>query len=120
MISNLRVITLILAFAVTAPIAAFANSEEDMRELRDSVQRLQQQLDTQQRRLDAVAETEWATREQVFHSYELLARYVMPHFQGSLVNMKSSQAWSSDKKEELQALRRTALNRARQDYAERR
>ena len=67
-----------------------------------------------------VQATEWATREQVFHSYELLARYVMPHFQGSLVNMKSSQAWSSDKKEELQALRRTALNRARQDYAERR
>ena len=60
--------------------------------------------------------TEWATREQVFHSYELLARYVMPQFQGSLVNLKYSQAWSSDNVDELQALRRTALNRAQQDY----
>ena len=26
--------------------------------------------------------TEWGTREQVLHSYELVARYVMPHFPG--------------------------------------
>jgi limonene 1,2-monooxygenase len=60
--------------------------------------------------------TEWATREQVFHSYELLARYVMPHFQGSLVNLKSSQEWSIEQRDYLQSLRRASLQRARDDY----
>ena len=64
--------------------------------------------------------TEWATREQVFHSYELMARYVMPRFQDSLTNLKTSQAWSSERKEELQALRTRSLDKARQDYAGRR
>ena len=62
--------------------------------------------------------TEWGTREQVLHSYELIARYVMPHFQGSLVSLSNSQRWSSAKREELQSLRTKALDRARQDYAE--
>src|SRR5439155_13012827 len=39
--------------------------------------------------------TEWASREQVFRSYELIARYVMPEFQGSLINLRASQADSS-------------------------
>ena len=65
-----------------------------------------------------VQATEWGTREQVLHSYELIARYVMPHFQGSLVNLSTSQRWSSEKREELQSLRTKALDRARQDYAE--
>ena len=30
---------------------------------------------------------EWATREKTLKSYELLARYVMPRFQGSLVGI---------------------------------
>ena len=37
-----------------------------------------------------VEATEWGTREQVLHSYELIARYVMPRFQGSLVNLSRS------------------------------
>ena len=60
--------------------------------------------------------TEWGTREQVFHSYELLARYVMPQFQGSIVNLHKSQAWSADKKDELIAMRTQALDRAHDDY----
>ena len=64
--------------------------------------------------------TEWGTREQVLHSYELVARYVMPHFQGSLVNLETSQARSAERKEELQALRGQALDKARRDYAARR
>ena len=40
-----------------------------------------------------VQATEWGTREQVLHRYELIARYVMPRFQGSLVNLSRSQAW---------------------------
>ena len=61
---------------------------------------------------------EWGTREQVLHSYELVARYVMPHFQGSLVNLRASQARSAESKG-YQAIRAQALDKARQDYAER-
>ncbi len=62
--------------------------------------------------------TEWGTREQVLHSYELMARYVKPHFQGSLVNLQSSAAWSSAKKEEIMALRTQAIEKAKQAYFE--
>ena len=61
---------------------------------------------------------EWGTREQVLHSYELVARYVMPHFQGSLVSLAASQAWSSEKRDELNALRNRSLAKATRDYTE--
>ncbi len=64
--------------------------------------------------------TEWGTREQVFHSYELLARYVMPQFQGSVKSLNASQVWSENKRDELNAKRVAALDRARQDYVEQR
>ena len=60
--------------------------------------------------------TEWATREQVLHSYELVARYVMPHFQGSLASLEASQAWSEEIKGKLQEQRAKAMERAKQDY----
>lgn len=60
--------------------------------------------------------TEWGTREQVLHSYELMARYVKPHFQGSLVNLQRSSAWSSANKEALMALRTQAIEKAKQAY----
>ncbi len=60
--------------------------------------------------------TEWTTREQVLHSYELVARYVMPHFQGSLASLEASQAWSEDIKGKLQEQRDNAMERAKQDY----
>ena len=65
-----------------------------------------------------IQSTEWGTREQVLHSYELVARYVMPHFQGSTKSLESSQAWSAAKRPELLAQRDAALARARQDYAD--
>ena len=37
---------------------------------------------------------EWATREQTLRSYELFARYVMPHFQQSLGSMLASNEWA--------------------------
>ena len=37
---------------------------------------------------------EWATREQTLRSYELFARYVMPHFQGSLRSIRDSNEWA--------------------------
>lgn len=64
-----------------------------------------------------IQSTEWGTREQVLHSYELVARYVMPHFQGSIESLQSSQAWSAAKRPELLAQRDAALARAREDYA---
>ena len=64
-----------------------------------------------------IQSTEWGTREQVLHSYELVARYVMPHFQGSIESLYRSQEWSAAKRPELIALRDAALARARDDYA---
>ena len=60
-----------------------------------------------------VMAAEWTSREKMLHSYELLARYVMPHFQGSLVNLKRSQDWSHHHTGELQEMRRQAIEKAR-------
>jgi hypothetical protein len=54
----------------------------------------------------------------VLHSYELIARHVKPHFQGSLVNLQASQAWSSKKRDALMALRAQAIDKAKQAYFE--
>ncbi len=62
--------------------------------------------------------TEWATREQILHSYELIGRYVRPHFQGSLHSLQSSAAWTADKKEEIIALRSQAIEQAKQNYVQ--
>ena len=62
---------------------------------------------------------DWAPREQMLHSYELLARYVMPQFQGSLVGTKASNKWAAERQEVLVSGRTRALDRARQAYAER-
>ena len=55
---------------------------------------------------------DWAPRDTVLRSYELLARYVMPHFQGALSGIMTSNRWVSDRKDELQARRRAGLQRA--------
>ena len=63
-----------------------------------------------------VQATEWGTREQVLHSYELIGRYVKPHFQGSLANLRSSATWSSAKKGEIMDLRAQAIEKAKRAY----
>ena len=63
---------------------------------------------------------DWAPREKLLKSYELLARYVMPRFQGSLAGIQASNRWAASRKEELVAGRNRALDRAVQDYAQRR
>jgi len=60
--------------------------------------------------------TEWGTREQVMHSYELIARYVMPHFQGSLTNLEASYQWGVDNVANIEEKRRVAVNKAIDDY----
>ena len=63
-----------------------------------------------------ITATEWGTREQVLHSYELIARYVKPHFQGSLANLQASRAWSSAKRDEIMNLRAQAIEKAKREY----
>ena len=66
-----------------------------------------------------VQTVDWAPREKMLRSYELLARYVMPHFQGSVVSTAASNRWAAERKESLIGGRMRALDRARQTYAER-
>ena len=61
--------------------------------------------------------TEWGTREQVLHSYELIARYVMPQFQGSITSLQESQAWSIAKKAELVKMNIKAMDKAKEAYS---
>ena len=65
-----------------------------------------------------VQATEWATREQVLHSYELIARYVMPRFQGSVASLVDSNVWTADRRTDLAGLATKAVDRAREDYLE--
>ena len=61
---------------------------------------------------------DWAPRETLLRNYEMLARYVMPHFQGALDGIITSNRWASDRKEELQARRRAGLQRATDTFFE--
>ena len=59
---------------------------------------------------------DWAPRETVLRSYELLARYVMPRYQGSLAGLDASSQLVSAKRELLQERRRAGLRRATESY----
>ena len=63
---------------------------------------------------------DWAPRDKIFRSYELLARYVMPRFQGSLVGIEGSNRWAAQIKDELQVNRRAGLEAATNAYLSRR
>ncbi len=63
---------------------------------------------------------DWASREKILNSYELLARYVMPHFQGTALSTIASNQWAVERQETLVSGRVQAIDRARQVYAERR
>ena len=59
---------------------------------------------------------DWAPRETLLCSYELLARYVMPHFQGASSGIIRSNRWVTNHKDELQANRRAGLQRATDSF----
>ena len=59
---------------------------------------------------------DWAPRDKLHHSYELMARYVMPQFQNSLTGIIESNQRSASMKEALQANRRAGLKRATDSY----
>ena len=63
---------------------------------------------------------DWAPRAKVLNSYELLARYVMPQFQGSLAGITASSQWARSKREELQVNRLAGLKAATDSYYTRR
>lgn len=55
---------------------------------------------------------DWAPRDKIHRSYELLARYVMPHFQGSVAGIKISNDWAAERRESLQANRYVGIKAA--------
>ena len=59
---------------------------------------------------------EWAPREKILHSYELLARYVMPTYNGSLAGTVRSNVWARDAREELGVQRDEAIEKAHAEY----
>ena len=63
---------------------------------------------------------DWAPREKMLHSFELLARYVMPQFQGTVVSTEASNQWTTERTEALVSGRVRAIDRAKQVYADRR
>ena len=62
---------------------------------------------------------DWAPRDRILNSFELLARYVMPQFQGSIVGIENSNRWATERQETLVRGRTRAIDRAHQIYADR-
>jgi len=67
-----------------------------------------------------VQTVDWAPRDKMLHSYELLARYVMPQFQGTVLGTAASNTWACERRDSLMAGRTRAIERAREDYAQQR
>lgn len=65
-----------------------------------------------------VTGTDWASREAVSRSYELLARYVMPRFQGTLAGIDSSNAVARARHEITGRQRAAAIEAAQRAYEE--
>ena len=61
---------------------------------------------------------DWAPRDRILNSFELIARYVMPRFQGSLVGLEKSNHWAKSRQETLVQGRTRAIDRAHQVYAD--
>jgi limonene 1,2-monooxygenase len=62
---------------------------------------------------------EWAPREKVLQSYELLARHVAPRFQGSLAGIERSNAEARTRAEQVHRTRSDAVEQAKQAYRDR-
>ncbi|MEW6581361.1 MAG: LLM class flavin-dependent oxidoreductase [Actinomycetota bacterium] len=62
---------------------------------------------------------EWASPEATRRSHELLARHVIPRFQGSLAGIHASNALAAARNAEINRLRSDATERAKTEYARR-
>jgi len=60
---------------------------------------------------------EWADREATIHSYELFAREVAPHFQGSLPSLVDSRDWAAENRPEFIGAVGGAIMQAISDHA---
>ena len=58
---------------------------------------------------------EWAPREATWRSYELWARYVMPHFQGQVATTQSSRDWVSSHRDGIFGPQGGAIRKAYDD-----
>ncbi len=63
-----------------------------------------------------VMANEFTSREKTLKSYELLARYVMPRFQGSLVGLEDSQRRCEAQSRELRQAADHAIEQAHRAY----
>jgi limonene 1,2-monooxygenase len=61
---------------------------------------------------------EWADTAATRRSYELLARYVMPRFQGSAEGTVRSRDWAAENRPEFIGQATTAVINAMQQHAE--
>ena len=61
---------------------------------------------------------EWATRDQIRRNFELLARYVMPRYQGSIEGLAASQATVSREAADNAAVGNAASLARQQQYVE--
>jgi limonene 1,2-monooxygenase len=59
---------------------------------------------------------EWADREQTLRSYELLARDVMPRFQGSLPSLEASHNWAAENRPQFLNAVGNAIMNAMSDH----
>ena len=64
--------------------------------------------------------TEFGNREQVLRSYELIARYVMPKFQGTTTSLIASQKWAADNRFKLMEARKKSIDKAANQYTKER
>ena len=63
---------------------------------------------------------EWADTDATRHSYELMARYVAPHFQGSSESLTASRDWAAENRPEFIGAAGTAILSAIQKHHEER
>ena len=61
---------------------------------------------------------EWANREQTLRSYELVARYVMLQFQGSLGPIVGSSTWARENRKQVFGSTVDAVRRAFTDFGQ--
>jgi limonene 1,2-monooxygenase len=61
---------------------------------------------------------EWAPRDATRRSYELLARYVMPHFQDSVSGTRASATWAAGHAAEFRTRANQAVEQAHREYEE--
>ena len=59
---------------------------------------------------------DWAPREKLLRSYELLARYVMPRFQGSVASIQASNRWARENRDPIHERRVLGVRTATEAY----